>query len=198
MARDPDLDLLKATRLLAFAAVEKRDADYLLRYILRWYSRTFATPLHEVDALPLEDVLEHYFECQAEDMEDEDKDEVLARLIETRSERLEREAKEAEEAVADDAFYKATLAEAAAARVATTTTDLNRKLKDDDGPIVPLAIMGERLPVTFEDASTKVDPKIKKISEGIRMEFVDAKEIEGLSEWDVLSDPKPGKPGSNL
>ena len=75
MARDEDLDLLKAMRLCSYGAVKKKDNEYLLRFVCRWYSREFHTPLHLVENYPVEEVLQHFFECRYETMEDEDLEE---------------------------------------------------------------------------------------------------------------------------
>lgn len=42
---------------------------YNLRYIFRWYSVTFHTPLHVVEQLPIEDILQHYYETQYEELD---------------------------------------------------------------------------------------------------------------------------------
>lgn len=58
-------------QVLALHAVVREDGDYNLRSVFRWYSKTFATPLHVVETLPIEDVLRHYFEAKYEDLEEE-------------------------------------------------------------------------------------------------------------------------------
>jgi hypothetical protein len=73
------MDRYEAARLMALHAVvshKKRqndlvDLEYPMRKIFRWYSRTFFTPLHVVDTLPLDDVLQAYWEVQYEEMADE-------------------------------------------------------------------------------------------------------------------------------
>lgn len=50
----------------------KPESGYLMRQIHRWYSKTFHTPLHEVDALPEEDVLRAWWEERYEEMNEEE------------------------------------------------------------------------------------------------------------------------------
>jgi hypothetical protein len=54
-----NIDAIKTKALLA---VIKPDMAASMRRIFRWYSKSFATPLHLIESLPLEDVLQAYFE----------------------------------------------------------------------------------------------------------------------------------------
>jgi hypothetical protein len=47
--------------------------DYSMRYISRWYSEKFHTPLHVVDTLPRHDVLLAYYESVFGEMKDDPK-----------------------------------------------------------------------------------------------------------------------------
>ena len=85
------MDYYTAIRLNALDAVLSGDnQEYVLRHIFRWYSKTFATPLNEVEELPLEDVLTHYYETKYEDMKDIEIDMEKASLLETNEERQDR------------------------------------------------------------------------------------------------------------
>lgn len=44
------------------------DPEFFLRKVFRWYSKTFVTPLDEVEDLPLADVLRHFYEYHFEEM----------------------------------------------------------------------------------------------------------------------------------
>lgn len=181
MARDPDLDYLKALRLLAFRSVEKRDHDYVVRHVCRWYSERFHTPLAEVESIPLENILQHFFEVQVEEMEDEARDELRAQLCETRDERVQREADEAEKA-ADDAAFEAMVKEEAAKK--NSNLPLH---KPEDGPIVPgLPIMGQPLPVAFPENEPA---PLRPMPPDIKMVFVPESELEDLDKWDLLGPP---------
>lgn len=183
MARDPDLDYLKALRILAFRAVEKRDHEYVVRHVCRWYSERFHTPLGEVEAIPLEQVLTHFFEVQVEEMDDEARDELRALLCETRAERLRREADEEAKAV-DDAAFEAMVMEESRRQQGKGALP-----KPDDGPIVPpLPVMGQPLPAVFPDSEP-----LRPMPPDIKMTFVSEGELEDLDKWDLLGPPAPKK-----
>lgn len=62
-------DLLRAIRRQALVDVHRgTDPGYVLRYVFRWYSEKFHTPLHEVDDLPMEDVFRAFYEVRYEEM----------------------------------------------------------------------------------------------------------------------------------
>jgi hypothetical protein len=197
VAHDEDLDLLKAIRICAVGAVKEKDSDYVMRYIFRWYSREFHTPLHVIDELPLEEVLTHFFECRFENMDDEEIEEAVAKLIETRAERTLREAKEKAEAEEDDEFYKDTLVQAKKLKAKSDARKANPSL---DSPIDPdigrpllLPVMGEKLPQSLQDVADKVDPKLKTVPAEIKMQFISESELNQLDDWDVLGPPTPDK-----
>lgn len=68
------MDKIAAIRLIALRDVASKDPDvsYLIRKIKRWYSEKFSTPLHLIEDLCLEDVLQNYFECHFESLKDDD------------------------------------------------------------------------------------------------------------------------------
>lgn len=108
---EDELDLLRVVRLCAWGAVHHNEDDYYLRHIFRWYSREFHTPLHLVEDLPLVDVLTHFYECQYEELKDEERlqqlyEEEALRLRETKAESAARAVREAEQEVEDMAFLK--------------------------------------------------------------------------------------------
>lgn len=108
-------DVIKSARLLAMQAVKTDlvDPQYFFRLVFRWYSKTFSTPLHIVEELPLEDVLQHYFESKYETLEPLELEEELKAILETAAERKEREQKEAEEEMSDEQFLEELRKEAA-------------------------------------------------------------------------------------
>lgn len=67
-----EIDYIRAIKLNAMKAVSDPDTDYYLRFIYRWYSKTFFTPLHEVEDLPLEDILTAYYEESYEKLEEKE------------------------------------------------------------------------------------------------------------------------------
>jgi hypothetical protein len=63
---------LIALRDVYYARVGLADEhDYNLRRIFRWYSHHFHTPLHEVESLPITDVVRAYWEQRYENLDDE-------------------------------------------------------------------------------------------------------------------------------
>jgi hypothetical protein len=190
------IDMLKAVRVLAFRAVQAKESEYLFRYIMRWYSREFHTRLQDVEEIPIEEVLMHYFEDRYEHMSDEEIDEELGQLIETDAERIAREAKEELDRQDDDEFFEEMKAEAAAgnAKNATTPTDPSKKL-EPDAPIVPVQMLGSSDWQTFpEDGGLpgKTGP-IKPLPPDIKMEFVEPGAFDDLDEWDIMGPVKPKK-----
>lgn len=63
------------------------DSEAHFRAICRWYSITFHTPLHLVEELPEDDVLVAYYEKTYEDMEDQEREDLLKALLETPEEK---------------------------------------------------------------------------------------------------------------
>jgi hypothetical protein len=57
-----DIDLLKGLQITAVNAVEINGYEVWYRYLCRWYSREFHTPLHDVLEMPEEYILSTYFE----------------------------------------------------------------------------------------------------------------------------------------
>ena len=107
------MDLALAIRRVALAEVvgDGYTLAYFYRKICRWYSREFSTPLHEVEKLPITDVLTHYYESHYEDLMGadrlEDLEEERIKLTETEAERKIREGQKQEEVEDDDAFLRA-------------------------------------------------------------------------------------------
>lgn len=81
------MDFFDSIRLLALDAVTNPDGDATYRAICRWYSITFHTPLHVVEDLPQEDVLQAHFEHTYSEMSEEDRKETLAELLVTEEEK---------------------------------------------------------------------------------------------------------------
>lgn len=66
------MDIFEAVKLNALESVVNPDSEYYLRFMFRWYSKTFHTPLHTVPDLPLVEVLTAYYENMYENMKEED------------------------------------------------------------------------------------------------------------------------------
>ena len=101
------MDYLEAIRTQALLGVMRPDEEAWLRSIFRYYSEKWATPLHLVQKLPLEDVLLNYFESYYESLEDVQIQELLHTLTDSPEERLEKENQIKEAESQDDAFLQA-------------------------------------------------------------------------------------------
>ncbi len=99
---EADWYLIDAVRLVALREVfngrrpEPKDGDpyYPLRRIFRAYSEAFNTPLHEVECLPLSDVVQHHFEHLFEQLSDDDLKEAVAKTVEDLDRLIEAQKKE--------------------------------------------------------------------------------------------------------
>lgn len=81
------MDYFSALRLQALAAIQKPDEAANRRYIYRWYSKTFHTPLHIVEELDPEDVYTAFYESTYEDMTDVERETEIRELLETPEEK---------------------------------------------------------------------------------------------------------------
>lgn len=89
----------QALRLVAMRAVVRPDREYLIRRIIRWYAKTFSTPIGVVEEMPLDRVLLDFYEEKYAEMSEEDRDAEIAELVATEDERYtQMVAKDAEEA----------------------------------------------------------------------------------------------------
>ena len=84
-------------------AVEIPDQAATLRSIFRWYSKTFHTPLPQVEEIPIEEVLLTYYESMYEDLNEEERAQEMKTLLKTPEDlQAERRRKDAERADAYD------------------------------------------------------------------------------------------------
>lgn len=123
--------VIDAIQKSALWAVVSPDGDAVLRNLFRWYSKTFHTPLADVEDIPIEFILQHYFETQYEELEEEDRHNLVILLLETRE---EREARKILEDNNEENWIKEAEAEAASG---VTLKESNRRLKR---PLIQTAI----------------------------------------------------------
>lgn len=96
----------RAIRIQALRDVLKEPEEYQFRAVFRWYSKTFHTPLHLVERLPLEDVLQAYYEEQFEEMEEPELHHEIDELTQTDEERQALKQSAETKSAADDEFIK--------------------------------------------------------------------------------------------
>lgn len=141
--------------------------EYTLRHIFRWYSKTFHTPLHLVDDLPLEDVLRAYFEEKYEGFDQDEIEEEIRALTESKEEKAARLRAEEDQRLTDKLFQEA-VEKREAARM---------EAKPDQAPIVEVQKPRQKGIAEVELPETKVaeQPLIK-------MTFLSDAELDALSE----------------
>jgi hypothetical protein len=183
------------------------DPEYYLRRIFRWYSKTFATPLHEVEELPLSDVLQHYWEEHYEDMaKDSSSEKPGSGMERLNAERLdaiedpevlrERQMREDE---GDAIAYKIGLEQAAADAEAAKQNAL-QKLEDAAAALKGLSretpIRRERPLESTLDMSPLAPKQGTQLPPDIHMEFVDDLDLDAdPMTFGLLDDPTPKKRG---
>jgi hypothetical protein len=122
------MDLYESLQQQAMLAVVDPDDDAWLRRIFRFYSKHFATPLHLVPQLPLEDVLRAYFEELFASFDEEDREERIEWLLMTPEERLDSQDSEKTLDARDDAFLANLNAEVASGETIKRPKEQKRQL----------------------------------------------------------------------
>lgn len=107
------MDLVHAIQLAALRDVLNQrqkdpvpDPDFFQRHVMRWYSKTFYTPLDQVEQLPLEDLLRAFFEERYENMAEDALEQERVELLKT-DEDLKRDARQRDQEAYD--MYDAVL-----------------------------------------------------------------------------------------
>lgn len=77
------IDWVESIKILALKEIisKHQSSEFDLRSIARWYSKTFATPLHLVYTLPTYDVLQAYFEETYEELSKSEEGEIELKKI---------------------------------------------------------------------------------------------------------------------
>jgi len=149
----------EALRLVALQGAYKPDAESNVRYVMRWYSKTFHTPLHEVYDLPLDDVWLAFYEERYQDLQREDLEDEVTKALESPEARNEREMEDEVEKASELEFTKMSEAVRKTAKVLDKVKETFESLK------VPEATL----------------PTAPVLEEGIDMEFIDPDEMERLT-----------------
>ncbi len=181
-----DFDPILAVRRAAMVAVHRDTVEYRLREIQRWFSETFSTPLEAVECMAVEEVCMHYFERLYRDMPPEEREDELRELMLTEAQRIEKLRRDEADKLSDADFLQQMKAEAEA--VAKNARGLAGKLQNmsqgDQGPIVPVPVMGSSIPTTFQDQGEAI-----KLPPGIDMQFVSEDEMGDMEGWDLFGAP---------
>ena len=181
------MNLFKAIQLQALLAVIKPDDAAETRKIVRWFSKTFHTPIAQVEEMPFEDVLQVYYEEKFEEMSEDDLEKVKTELLESPLEKATR--LKAEDAERADADLFAKLVEAEEKTKKAKKTEGGLPIVEKQSTITPVAPPRTR----FEKET--VFPGIKEIPPDIQVVFdVDedefARDAEGMG---TMTQPEPHK-----
>lgn len=174
------MHLFDAVRLAALGAVAAdSDSEYGLRKVFRWYSKTFYTPLHEVDALPLEDVLTAYWEEHFEQMEEQALEDAVAKALETEEQKKDRITAETLKKIEDDEFFRTIdkKAQEKSAAPITERQDNPAMVTVPNRKLLPESELTPRIPGT---PLTELPPDIS-------VKFVDPDEIAAELDGDGFS-----------
>jgi hypothetical protein len=183
------MDLYKAIRTIALREVMKETGEYQVRNVQRWFSKTFHTPLLQVEELPLEYVLQHFYESRYEDLDEADRDKERISLIESPEEAAKRVAEENYEQFSMLEFEKFAEEQVVKER---------KKLELD-----PKLQAREAKPVTpkiRELREASLDDGVSLVAEpGISMNFLSAAEMEEqLESGGIAGGEDEEEPPSNL
>jgi hypothetical protein len=185
------LDLLKAIAPVAFDAVKEPRTPTTCSGSSSAGTAASFDPLPEVEAMPLEEVLMHFFECRYEGMEDEELDGGRSAWPRPAPSGCPRGEGEAGRGGRRRLFQ-------AASRPSPTPTGQARRpaarrpwtTPTSTGPC-SCRSWARSCPRPSRTSWPKMDPKLKSVPPEIKMEFVTEAELGDLDDWDVLGPPKP-------
>jgi hypothetical protein len=168
-------------RLRALRAVIRSDRAFFLRRVMRWYSKTFFMPLDQVEEIPIEDLLQVWYEEQYIGMTPEELEDERKELLTTAEQRYEQIL--AEEADDAEMFEAAQIIAAEEKRkkleAAKVKTGKITEAQKPLGPIKPVEMPETDLP----RVTTTIPPDIA-------MTFVDEAEFDAeLDSFGLPSKP---------
>lgn len=185
------MDLYTAIRIRAFRSVQVADKEYLIRSMLRWFSKTFFTPFETVEAMPLEDVMQAFYEEKYASMSEDDLEAEREELLVTDEQKLKRimdeEASDAEmfemaRAIAEDEAKKK------AGKKTADATKGQEMISPLRHPVPGLLKQVREAPqANLPDASTKMPP-------GISMTFMEEDELQAeIARFEAMADGRGKK-----
>lgn len=181
------MDDARVIRTLALREVvsERPTPEYQLRHIQRWYSKQFHTPLHMVEELPLDDVLQHYYEAWYETLASAEEGELrlkfedeLKELAMTPEELARHRTKEDLRRYDDEKWHQEVAAEAAAQAAADLAKALAKPAAPPAGPMIPKA--------KPKAAPQPAPPVVIEEDAEFSLQFIDLDEIGESAELDGI------------
>ena len=168
------MNTIEALRLIALKGAIKPDLESNTRFVLRWYSKTFNTPLPDVYNIPVEDVWLAYFEERYHGMEPEELEHEVEMALEDPDARKERE-------MADEVEKASELDFAKMAENMANMAKAVEKVKD-------MATLAVPAPASIApEAPLPLEPDIE-------MEFITPEDMEKLLDGGMATETKPPKP----
>ena len=127
---------------------------------MRWYSHEYHTPLDAVENLPLEDILQHWFESTYEGREDEDIQAEINRLLVTEEKLSEMRRQEDAEDADQWEFGREAEAEEAAKKAAAPFAKVQEELKMSlpESTLAVPATLPPDVHMTFDDINLDAFP----------------------------------------
>ena len=184
----------EAIKAKAMLAILKPDMDYHLRKIYRWYSKTFATPLNDCYDLPIEFILQEYFEEYFEGLEEEDREFAIEELLETEDQRKARVSHEDSDKAAENDLLEMSKKQNAA-KLEDKVKKVQGVAKPGPKPITnKLPEQIERLGNTLKQVADKIKEDMQTDPPDIDMKFEDDDSFERLLNADSSGDEGIKKP----
>jgi len=175
-----DLVALRDVYLSRLRITEGVSDDYGYRKICREYSKKFATPLMEVYALPVEHVLQAFYEEMYEDMEDKQLREEVRSAVMTDKELEEAQRRED---MYDAEAWRDSEKEKKAAKAISKIEDLVSQMKE----ALPLLKRSRTAGAETQMVNARLP---EPVQEGFSIRFEDV-DLDQEGDFGLLDDPAP-------
>lgn len=178
------LEELHAARARALKAVTFPDTAYFWRKLCRWACEFLNVNIFEAEAIPVRQLLRHYYEWQFEGMDDEQRSQLVRKVIETKQEAAKRvEDEEVDEAEIDDlmAMAEEEARRAAAKRGYRFMTKEEAAKAQAAAP--PPAVTKAPEPIAAPAPAPDPIPDLSGLPENVEVQFADDPPDDG---WDLF------------
>ena len=167
------MDTVEAIRVIALRDVLMGGSSYNLRFLHRWFSKTFSTPLQDVYALDINELLQAFFEEKYESMDEDEREQARQDLLESEEEKQTKISQRDADRAAEEELVKMSQTQNVAG--------------------VPLA--GVAPPVNLEGLHDPVKlSSLPELPQNVKMDFVDDQEFEALLEGGFANQTKKREP----
>jgi hypothetical protein len=167
------VSLFESLNLIALEGAVKPDGLSTMRYVMRWYSKTFHTPLHVVvNQVPMEDVWLAFYEEKYQGLSREELQEFIDLAMETPEEREARLIREAQDEISEASFMK-------------MTEEAAKKQAEKKAETVDPASLLSQVPVMNKPLPQASLPDIP-VEPDIEIEFINPTSMDQMLEGDFL------------